>query len=126
MFDGMIWGFVQFIAATVLVAMLAYFVTKKMAGARGGMGRKGGNLSIVDSVNVGGQSLVQIIKAGDKYLVIGVTKEQVTFLSELSEEQIKEYEAPDLKGLTSPFGKVFSRFITPKDEEPGDEENNDE
>jgi len=130
MFGGMIWSFVQFIAATIFVAILAYYVTKRMFGARGAaMGRNGGNLAIVESVNVGGQAIIQLVKAGDKYLVIGVTKERITMLSELSAEQITEFEAPDSTGLNSPFGKILSRFMPPKDEpveRDGDSDNDSE
>ncbi|MCL2386692.1 MAG: flagellar biosynthetic protein FliO [Defluviitaleaceae bacterium] len=108
----------RFFAATILVAILAYFVTKKMAGARGmGIGRRTGNLSIVESINVGGQAVVRLVKAGDKFLVIGVTKERVTLLSELGKEQIDEIETPDFKGLNMPFSKILSRFQNQKDEQ---------
>jgi flagellar protein FliO/FliZ len=114
--SGMAWNMVQFIAATVFVALLAYFATKKLAGARGGLGRKAGNLKVLESVNVGGHAIVQLVKAGDKYLVIGVTKERVTMLSEIPAEQIEEIDTTATNSAESPFGKIFSRFVNPKDE----------
>jgi flagellar protein FliO/FliZ len=105
---------IQYIAATVFVALLAWYATKKMARARG-LGRKGGNLSVVESVNVGGQAAVQLVRVGDKYLVVGVTRERVTLLSEVDKDQITEPEPVDFTNLNTPFGKVLSRFIQPKD-----------
>jgi len=114
----------QFFAATFLVAGLAWYATKKLAGARG-IGRKAGNLAVIESVNVGGQAVVQLVKAGDKFLVVGVTRERVTLLAEVDKEQIVEPEIPDFKNLNTPFGKVLSRFIQPNEPPKGDEENDD-
>lgn len=113
----------RFIAATAFVALLAWFVTKRLAGSAG-MARGTGNLVVVESVNVGGQAVVRLVRAGDKYLVVGVTKERVTLLAEIDKEQIVEQQPPDFSNLNSPFGKVLSRFIQPKDA-PGDEEDNE-
>jgi flagellar biogenesis protein FliO len=114
MFTGMVWPMIRFFAATGLVAILAYYATRRLTGARGKLRRSngGGNLEIIESVNVAGQAVVQIVKAGEKYLVIGVTKENITMLTEV--EEINEPEP--VEAAPSPFGKIFSRFITPKDE----------
>jgi flagellar biogenesis protein FliO len=114
MFTGMIWPMIRFFAATGLVAILAYYATRRLTGARGRLRRSngGGNLELIESVNVAGQAVVQIVKAGEKYLVLGVTKENITMLTEV--EQITEAEI--IENAPSPFGKIFSRFITPKDE----------
>ncbi|MCL1862575.1 MAG: flagellar biosynthetic protein FliO [Defluviitaleaceae bacterium] len=114
---GMLWSMIRFLGATALVAFLAYIATKKMAGARL-TGQRSGNLSVVESVNVGGQAVVQLVKAGDKYFVIGVTKERVTLLGEVDNVE----EKVEVQSLDTPFGKVLSRFIkvAPQDES-GDE-----
>jgi len=111
----------RFIGATVLVAILAWYVTRRMAGA-GKLGKKSGNLSIIDSVNLGGQATVQLIKAGEKYLVIGVTKEHVTLLGEVDE--VTEPEAPNFSHLNTPFGKVLSRFVKPQNTQGDDDSEN--
>lgn len=118
----MVFSVLRFFAATVFVAFLAYFATKKMAGARG-IGRKKGNLFVVESVNLGGQAVAQLIKAGDKYFLVGVTKEQVTLLAEFEKEQIVEPEMPDFKNMNTPFGKVLSLFTNQsKDPQKGEDE----
>ncbi|MCL1843920.1 MAG: flagellar biosynthetic protein FliO [Defluviitaleaceae bacterium] len=111
----MFWNMVRFIAATGFVAILAYYATKKLASSRK-LNPKDGNLSVVESLNVGGNAVVRLVKAGEKFLVIGVTKEKVTLLTELDKEQVTEPETVEIKTLDTPFGRVLSRFITPKDE----------
>jgi flagellar protein FliO/FliZ len=120
---GQVLDMLRFFGATFFVALLAWFVTKKMAGSRG-VGRETCNLSVVESLNVGGQAVVRLVRVGDKYLLIGVTKENVTLLAEIDEDQISEQQAIEMTGLNTPFSKVFSRFIQPKDE-PRDEEKNE-
>ena len=108
--SAMLGHFFRIILATAGVALLAYYVTKMLALSRGRIGRgRGGNLQVVESIAVGAQSMIQLIKAGDKYLVVGITKERVTLLAELSKEEVSEPEAPELP--TVPFNKVLSRFL---------------
>lgn len=104
----------RWIGSTVLVAILAWFVVRKMASA-GRLGKKTSNLYVVESVNIGGQAAVQLIKAGEKYLVIGVTRERITLLGEVDKDEITEPELPNFSNLNTPFGKVLSRFVKPKD-----------
>ena len=118
---GQFFSILRFLAATVFVALLAYYVTKMMAGKRG-LGRGGGNISLIETINVGGQAMVQLIKAGDKFLVIGVTKERVTILSEIDKEHINEPEPINFSYMDTPFGKVLSKFTQPKEkDDEGDE-----
>jgi flagellar protein FliO/FliZ len=117
---GMFWSMIRFFAATLFVAILAYYATKKLAGARSGLGRKGGNLSLIESINIGGQAVVQLVKVGDKFLVVGVTKERVTLLGEVDKEQVVEIEAPVYNPMNTPFGKILSRF-TEKNKTEDDE-----
>ena len=112
----MLWAFLRIILATVFVALLAYFATKMIAltRARAGGGRSGAgfgyvkNLRVVESIAVGGGVMIQLIKAGEKYLVVGVTRERVNLLSELTKEQIEEFESSP---AAVPFSKIFSRFL---------------
>jgi len=120
----------RFFGATLFVALLAYYATKRMASAsRGGVRGDAGNLSVVESVGVGGQAVVRLVRAGDKHFVIGVTKERVTLLGEVDSESITTIPmtAPE---LAMPFGKILSRYIQPKDgeqytAEPKEEGKND-
>jgi flagellar protein FliO/FliZ len=105
----------QFFGATAFVAWLAWFVTRKMAGVRSA-GRETCNLSIVESISVGGQAVVRLVKAGDKYLLIGVTRERVTLLGEIDSDQITEQKPAEFNNMNTPFGKILSKFVQSPDE----------
>jgi len=113
---SMFWSMLRFVGATLLVALLAWFATKKLfGGARGGFRRGGENLSVIESVGLVGQATLHLVKAGEKYFVVSATKERVTFLAEVDKDDIAELENVAPTPMNSPFGKVFSRFIKPKD-----------
>jgi len=109
---GQLLSILRVIGAVAIVALLAYFTVKMMALSRGRRG-KGGNLYVVESIIVGSASMVQIVKAGNKYLVIGVTKERVTFLAELDDSQVSEPESVEVN--FTPFDKVLRRYLGPKE-----------
>jgi len=59
-------------------------------------GFSGGNLKVMEGVGVGQNGSVLLVKAGRKFILIGVTKDRVTYLTELDEADIelKEPQAP--------------------------------
>jgi len=85
--------------------------------ARGNMA---GNLRVVESIYVGAQNMVQLVKAGDKFLVIGVSKERVSLLTELDAEQVKEIDHAMPIGAS--FSKVLERFMPGSDKDDGNED----
>ena len=82
---------IQLLGAIIIFAfvlIITYFTTKWIGGWQKSQ-MTNQNLSIVETVRIANNQYVQIVKAGDKYLVIAVGKEQTTKLAELTEEQIK-------------------------------------
>ena len=57
-------------------------------------------LSVVDTIRIANNKLVQVIKMGDVYLVIAVAKDNVTMLAKLTEEEMGLTEAEICNGKT--------------------------
>jgi flagellar protein FliO/FliZ len=95
----------------VFVILLAYYSLKMMAFTRAGgrLGNAKANLSIVESIGVGANSMVQIVRAGEKYYLLGVTKERITMLAELDETKMDLSEIKKMPEM--PFGKIFNKFL---------------
>ena len=73
--------FFYILILVVFVALLAYWSTKLIASARVGKLRSGKrNLEVLESIGVGVQAAVQIIRAGEQFFLIGVTKEKISML----------------------------------------------
>ena len=98
------------LAAFVFVALLAFYATRWIAVAKMGRQRTG-NLRLIEQMQVGLQNSVQLLKAGERYWLIGVTKERITLLGEIPAEELAldKPEAAQLPQL--PFESVLSRVV---------------
>jgi flagellar protein FliO/FliZ len=107
-------SFVQLLGAILIflfVLALTYFVTKWLGGAqKSKMHNK--NLSLVESLQIGTGKCVQIIKAGEVYLVIAVGKEEVSVLAQLTKEQLTKLpeETEEVQPAAQQFREVLDKF----------------
>ena len=89
--SGVIGGMGQFLLVIIVFVFVLYiaYVTAKWIGSSKGF-RRGTNIEVIESTSVGFQNTVCIVKTAGKYFLVGVTKENVTLLSELDGNQIIE------------------------------------
>ena len=100
-----------------VVAALAYFSIRLMASARYGRGGRR-NLEILESMSVGVQSHIQIVRVGGQYVLIGVTRGQISMLQQIDPSQLKLPE----EGEGRPnFDTVLSKFQNRFQNEEGKE-----
>ncbi len=115
---GLIGQFFLLIVVFVGILFLAYFSTKWIASAKMGL-RKNNFISIVSTLPVGGSNSVQLIKAGERYFLIGVSKEKITYITEIDENDVPKYESEQVK---FPFEKYFQEYFNKnKDNDKKDE-----
>jgi len=95
---------VWFVLVFAFVIVLAFVFTRWIAGARYKRDSTG-NLQVVESIAVGQQVYLQLVRAGGKYIVIGVTRGNVTYVCELPPDEVK---LPDHKVMGD--GVVAERF----------------
>ena len=102
-------GYLQFMTVLILfvfVLAITYLVTRWIANYQ--KGRAGlGNLEIIETCRVAPNKYIQIVKAGEKYLVIGVGKDEVHMLSELSAIEL-DLRREDVQ--TSGFADIFEKI----------------
>lgn len=84
--------FVTVLVLFVLVLVITYLVTKWIANYQKGKTIVG-NLEVIETCRITSNKYVQIVRAGSKYLVIGLGKDEVHILSELSEDQLDLQDA---------------------------------
>ena len=83
-------SFAQFITVFLLflaVLALTYFTTRYIAGYQKSR-IKTGNMELIESLRISNNKYLQIVRAGNKYLVMAVCKDSVTFLVELKEDEL--------------------------------------
>lgn len=107
------WGIIgqsfSLVFICVLIFILTYYLNRYISRARIS-GKMGGNICIVEVVSVGLQSTIQLIKVGKKYILIGVSKDRIAFLSEIDPADI---EIPQHNPIINKniFDKYLNKFL---------------
>lgn len=98
-------SFSQFITVIVLfvfVLGITYLTTRYIAGYQKSK-FKAGNMELIEGLRISNSKYLQIVRVGNRYLVMAVCKDTITLLAELKEEElvISEEEAipMDFKNL---------------------------
>lgn len=104
-FDGIL-----MLAIFLFVVFLAYYSTKLISRAKGGV-RKGSNLTLIEAIGVGLQGTIQLVKAGEKVFLIGVTKDKISLIAEIDPAELIQ---KDSSAETLAFGnlpKTFEHYL---------------
>lgn len=108
-------SFVQFITVLVIfifVLIITYFTTRWMAGIQKGRSFNK-NLRIIETISAGNNKMISIVQAGEKYLVVSIGKDEVHYLTELKQEELKDlsFMNPDNQNdKQDPFAEIFGRL----------------
>ena len=87
-------SFVQFITLLivfVIVLFLTYYTTK-FVGNYQKVSNRYTNFEVVETYRISNNKYIQIIKVSGKYILISVTKDNVTMLTELDEKTVMKPE----------------------------------
>lgn len=73
----------------VLILVACYYTTKWVA--KSDLANRGAkNIAVLETYRIAPGKVIQIVKTGKKYIVIGVSKEHIEMLTELSEDEYEE------------------------------------
>lgn len=102
-------SFMQLIGVILifLVVLALTYLTAKWVGGYQRINMKNKNLQIVESLKVGTNKFICLVKAGEVYLVVAVGKDEITMLAQLAEEQLSELPTFDFTE-TELFGKTVT------------------
>ncbi|MBP3603965.1 MAG: flagellar biosynthetic protein FliO [Lachnospiraceae bacterium] len=107
-------SYLQFMTVLILfvfVLGITYAVTRWIAGYQKNKAICS-NLEVVETMRIAGNKYVQIVRAGGKYLVIAVGKDEVHMLSELTEEELifSQNQTGNID-----FGSILDKFKKQKE-----------
>ena len=103
----LIWVLILF----VLVLLLTLLTTRFLAKYQRGQMQGSQNLRIIETMCVSANGYIQIIEAGDVYLVIAVSKDHIEKLAELTKDQLKP-EVPSNTALPNiDMGESFHDIL---------------
>lgn len=109
---GRIDSYLQFLTVLILfvfVLGITWVTTRWIANYQKGRALSG-NLEVVETMRITGNKFLQIVRAGKKYLVIAVGKDEIHMLTELAEDEVttlKEHNTqnPDFKSILEKLKK---------------------
>lgn len=83
------------------------------------------NIEVIETTRIANNKYIQIIRAGEKYMVIAVCKDTVTMLGEIREDSLKETRSVQNFGFKELLDKAMNRKCSAR-EEPKDNQLHDE
>lgn len=105
-----IWAVVIGLLLMFLIIYLAYIFSKFIAVRASGMGRCK-YMKEQDRLAMGTEQFLSIVKIGDSYYLIGVTKHNINMIAELSEDNMKEIDQSGMKISESVIDSKFFRCL---------------
>lgn len=93
----------------LFVLALTYVTTKWIANYQKGKSYNK-NLRVIETQRLTQNKYIQIVEAGDVYLVIGVGKDEITMLTTLTEEQLKDLDTYEVQKQTE-AGENFQDIL---------------
>lgn len=79
-----------------VILFLAYLASK-LASRMQVKASSQGNLKLMETIRIQNNKYIQIVRVGEKYLVIGIGKDEITFLTELSKDALSYEESENEK-----------------------------
>ena len=95
----------------VFVLVITYLCSKWMAGYQK-IHMKSKNLQVIETIPAGNNKAICLVKAGSEYLVVGIGKDEISYLATLSEEQLTDFSFREEKttGKEESFQEIFGQL----------------
>ena len=112
---GSVSNFFQLLGVLVIFVMvlgLTYLTTKWIASYQKGRSFNK-NLQVVETLKLTTNKYIQIIRVSDAYMAIGIGKDEITFLTMLTKEQLNAESLEELEnssGTVENFSEVLKKF----------------
>ena len=84
---GSVLQLITILVLLVIVIVMAYYVSKWLAGYQKTLGT-GGNIEVIESCRIAPSKFIVIVRVGAKYLALGIGKDETSFLAELDKEDL--------------------------------------
>ena len=100
----------------VIVLVVCYYTTKFVAG-RQLVQKKIGNFETVETFAIAQNKYLQLVRMGNKYVVLSVTKDSVNVITELEEAEVCQVQKEVFVSGKS-FKEILSGFTRKEEEKP--------
>lgn len=103
-------SFIQMIGLIILLILIlaaTYYTTKFVGGMKLGQ-MKNSNFKVIDAYRISPNKVMQIVKIGNKYIVIAISKDTINYITELDEAElfIREEQTAEKLSFKETFDKL--------------------
>lgn len=109
--SGSAWdSFIQLIGLIILLLLIlvaTYFTTRFVGNIKLGQ-MKNSNFKLIDAYRISPSKVIQIVKIGNKYIVLAICKDTINYITELDEEDIvfREYQTREKLSFETLLSKI--------------------
>ena len=117
--DGLssLFSLIWMLVCVLVIIVLAYLFTRYVAGRGGTLGVPGGSerFRVLARLPLGREQSAVLVKAGEKYLLLGVAASEITLLKELTQEEAEAvYALPPDQPAPPSFGEALRSVLKQK------------
>lgn len=105
--SGSIFKLVGLIILCILIIVASYYTTK-FIGSKGRVGTRSSSIVPLEAVKIAPNKYLQLVKIGNRYFVIAVSKDSISLITEVSEDEIPA-KTPVTENKS--FKDIFSTII---------------
>jgi flagellar protein FliO/FliZ len=81
------WQLLGLVFLLIVILIATYFTTRFVGQVKLGQMKKS-NFQVIDAYRISPNKVVQIVKIGNKYIVLGIGKDTVNYITELDEAEV--------------------------------------
>ncbi|CRZ34551.1 flagellar protein FliO/FliZ [Herbinix hemicellulosilytica] len=96
----------------VVILIAAYYTSRFVGKYKLGQLRSS-NFEVIESYKINFNHLLLLVRIADKYMVLGVSKDHITFITELDKDKILTREVKEVEKLS--FNQILERFKSKKE-----------
>lgn len=104
---GGLWQLISLVLILVIILVAAYYTSRFIGGIKLGQMKKS-NFQVIDSYRITANKALQIVKIGNKYVVIAIGKDNVSYITELDESEVMIRELHP--GEKQDFKQIFEKL----------------
>lgn len=110
------WQLAGLVLMLIIILIAAYYTSRIVGGIKLGQLRRS-NFQVIDSYRITPNKTLQIVKIGNKYIVIAIGKDDVNYITELDESEVilKEFHQGEKQGLEQSFKQILDKLKNNKD-----------
>ncbi len=103
-----------------IIVLVACWATTRFVASKKLAGRSMGNFEVVETYMISRDKFLQLIRIGKKYYVISISKDNVSLITEVQEEEIVVNKSTGSASVTG-FADILSSIVKKRSEkEPSD------